>query len=192
MIVLLRAIARLVTFVLLLALALAGLALAVFALTKASGGVGEFLRLPLIRDEVGAFLGALEGGQAPAAALLGGLLAMLAGIVLLIGALRRPPEGTLVFEQGSGGRLAARKRPLSQVASVLAGQVRGVTEPRVRVKPKRRGTGGRIEVRALHARTANAKELRRSVSEALTPLADARSVRVRVRPEPGGPGARTE
>lgn len=192
MIYLLRAIARLVTFLLLLVLALAGLALAVFALSKANSGVGEFLRLPLLRDETGGFLGGLEGGQAPGGALLGGLLAMLAGIVLLIGALRRPAEGTLVFEEGSGGRLAARKRPLSQVAGVLASQVRGVTEPRVRVKPKRRGTGGRIEVRALHARTADAKALERSVGEALTPLADARSVRVRVRPEPGGPGARTE
>lgn len=192
MILLLRAIARLVTFLLLVVLALAGLALAVFAITKANSGVGEFLRLPSIRDGVGSFLGTLEGGEAVAGALLGGLLAMLAGILLLIGALRRPAEGTLVFEQGSGGRLAARKRPLAQVAGVLAGQVRGVTEPRVRVKPKRRGTGGRIEVRALHARTADAKGLERSVGDALTPLADARSVHVRVRPEPGGPGARTE
>ena len=193
MILLLKALARLVTFVLLLALALAGLAATIFALTRGSSGFAEALELPAVRDGVGSFLTRLESGDAPGEAALGALLAILGGILLLIGALRRPPENTVVYEQGSAGRIAARRRPLGQMAAALARGVRGVTDSRVRVKPKRRGPGGRIEVTAMHPRTADTKALEQAVGEAVAPLAaDARSLRVRVRPAPAGPGSRAE
>ena len=193
MILLLKALARLVTFALLLALALAGLAAAIFALTRGNPGFAEALRLLEIRDGVGGFLTQLESGDASGKAPLAALLAILAGILLLVGALRRPPENALVYEQGSEGRIAARRRPLGQMAAALARSVRGVTESRVKVKPKRRGKGGRIEVTALHPRTTDTKELERAVGEAVAPLAaDSRSIRVRVRPAPAGPGGRAE
>jgi hypothetical protein len=193
MILLLKALARLVTFVLLVALALAGLAAAIFALSRGNPGFAEALKLPAIRDGVGGFLTQLESGDAPGKAPLAALLAILAGILLLVGALRRPPENTVVYEQGKQGRIVARRRPLGQMAAALARGVRGVTESRVKVKPKRRGAGGRLEVTALHPRTADTKELQRAVSEAVAPLAaDSRSIRVRVRPEPAGPGGRAE
>lgn len=198
MIVLLRALAHLVAFVLLLALAATGLAVAVFSLGSGDGGfslpgLASLVRLPDLERLVGTFLAALEGGRVRGPASIGGVIAVMGSLLLLVGALRRPAERLMVLEQGSGGRLAARPRALGQAVGALAKTARRVTEAKVRVKPKRRGVGGRIRVTALHPPTAEPADVDKRVGEVLGPIAaDIPGLKVRTRPETGGRGARAE
>lgn len=198
MIVLLRALAHLVAFVLLLALAATGLAVAVFSLGSGDGGfslpgLARLVRLPDLERLVGTFLAALEGGRVRSPALIGGAIAVVGSLVLLVGALRRPAERLMVFEQGSGGRQAARPRALGQAVGALAETARGVTGAKVRVKPKRRGVGGRIRVTALHPPTAEPADVGKRVGEVIGPIAaDIRGLKVSTRLESGGRGARAE
>lgn len=193
MTLLLRALARLVAFVLLVALCLAGAAAVVLAVTAGDPDVAGAARLPEVRDGVGGFLSQLEAGDDRGWALLWGAAAVLAGLLLLIGALRKPPSGEFLFERTGDGRVAARRRPLAQVATAIAHQVRGVTDVSARVKPRRRGTGGRIDVAVAHPLSVDPKQVKRNVAEALGTLSeDARSIRVRPRPERAGKGSRAE
>lgn len=196
--IVLRALAHLVAFVLLAALALAGLAVAVFSLGAGPEGLSlpglaSLVRLPDLERLVGTFLAALEGGGVRGPALIGGAIAVVGSLLLLVGALRRPAERLMVLEQGSGGRLAARPRALGQAVGALAETARRVTEAKVRVKPRRRGVGGRIQVTALHPPTAESADVGKRVGEVLGPIAaDIRGLKVRTRPETGGRGARAE
>lgn len=197
MILLLRGLAHLVAFVLLLGLSLAGLATAIFSIGDGAEGLSltglaGLLRLPALEGVVGSFLGGVEGGMLQSEALLGGAAAVLVAMALLVGALRRPSEGVMVLADGEG-RLAARRRPLAQAVAALVETAPGVAAASVKVKPRRRGLGGRIEVSAMHSRRADPKEVDGRVTEALHSLADeTRRVRVRTRPEPGERGARAE
>jgi len=196
--IVLRALAHLVAFVLLAALALAGLAVAVFSLGAGPEGLSlpglaSLVRLPDLERLVGTFLAALEGGGVRGPALIGGAIAVVGSLLLLVGALRRPAERLMVLEQGSGGRLAARPRALGQAVGALAETARRVTDAKVRVKPRRRGVGGRIRVTALHPPTAEPADVGKRVGEVLGPIAaDIRGLKVRTRPETGGRGARAE
>ncbi|MEJ7718275.1 MAG: hypothetical protein WKF31_10045 [Thermoleophilaceae bacterium] len=196
--IVLRALAHLVAFVLLAALALAGLAVAVFSLGAGPEGLSlpglaSLVRLPDLERLVGTFLAALEGGGVRGPALIGGAIAVVGSLLLLVGALRRPAERLMVLEQGSNGRLAARPRALGQAVGALAETARRVTEAKVRVKPRRRGVGGRIQVTALHPPTAESADVGKRVGEVLGPIAaDIRGLKVRTRPETGGRGARAE
>ncbi len=193
MIVLLRAVARLVAFVLLLVLCLAGLGAVIIAVTGGDPVVAGFARLPELRDAVGSFLERLETGGGGGAALLGGAVVAVAALLLLVGVLRKPLPSEILFEKAGGGHLAARRRPLAQAAAVLARQVRGVTDAKVRIKPKRRGTGGRIDVVAVHPLSADPGQVRENVAKALEALTgDSKGVRVRPRPERAGRGNRAE
>ena len=198
MIVLLRALAHLVAFVLLTALAAAGLTVAVFSLGSGEGGfsiagLARLAHLPELERLVGAFLAALEGGSVRSPALIGGTIAVLASLLLLLGALRRPAERLMVLDDGTSGRLAARPRALGQAVGALAETARRVTGSKVRVKPKRRGVGGRIEVTALHPPTAEPGDVEKRVGEALGSIvAGIRTLKVRTRPQSGGRGARAE
>ena len=198
MILLLRALSHLVAFVLLTALALTGLALAVFSIGTGSEGLSlpalaGLLRLPELGEAVGTFLGGLEAGSLRNETLLGGAVAVVVAVLLLVGALRRPAEAVMVLADGRPGRIAARRRPLGQAVAALAGRARGVAATKVRVKPRRRGLGGRIEVAAMHSRRSDPKEVDAKVTESLRSLVDpSRSLKVRTRPQPGGAGARTE
>jgi len=196
--IVLRALAHLVAFVLLAALALAGLAVAVFSLGAGPEGLSlpglaSLVRLADLERLVGTFLAALEGGGVRGPALIGGAIAVVGSLLLLVGALRRPAERLMVLEQGSGGRLAARPRALGQAVGALAETARRVTDAKVRVKPRRRGVGGRIRVTALHPPTAEPADVGKRVGEVLGPIAaDIRGLKVRTRPETGGRGARAE
>lgn len=196
--IVLRALTHLVAFVLLAALALAGLAVAVFSLGAGPEGLSlpglaSLVRLADLERLVGTFLAALEGGRMRGPALIGGAIAVVGSLLLLVGALRRPAERLMVFEQGSNGRLAARPRALGQAVGALAETARRVTEAKVRVKPRRRGVGGRIQVTALHPPTAESADVGKRVGEVLGPIAaDIRGLKVRTRPETGGRGARAE
>ena len=175
MIVLARLLARVVSFVVLLALALAGLALAVFCIGTGTDGpslahLASLLELASFRDTTGAWLSGLEApGSVATIAGLCGIGALLLGLLLLVGLLVPRRERVVTLAQDEEGTVAARRRPLAQIATVLVEQVRGVTEARVRVRPRRRG-GGRLAVRASRTRPTEPTEVRQNVQEQLAGL----------------------
>ncbi|HEY6396742.1 MAG TPA: hypothetical protein VIX82_04735, partial [Solirubrobacteraceae bacterium] len=77
------------------------------------------------------------------------------------------------------GTLAARRRPLGQVAQTLVEQVRGVTQARARARPRRRA-GGRLVVRASRTRTADPAQVRGAVDEQMRELTDPFTLSARV------------
>lgn len=196
--ILLRALARLVTIALLALLALAGLAAAVSSIRGGTGPLSlpwlaEQLHLADLRDAVASFRDGLEGsGTAPLVSALGGAAAVLVGLLLLAGLLvgRRERLVTLDTREG-GARLTARRRPLGQVAATLVEQVRGVSASRVKVRPRRRG-GGRMRVTAHRVRNVEAEAVRSGAEEALAELTSAFALRARVRARAGDGGPRVQ
>ena len=196
-ILVLRALARLVTLVLLVALALAGLAVAVFSIGGPDdplglGALAEYVRLPELEDEVGGWLGQLEeDGALARRSALGGLCAVTAGLLLVATVIPRR-ERLVVLERSEAGELRARRRPLAQAAEALAERERGVTAVKARVRPRRLRRGGRLHVRASRRRDVPAQEVRDTVSRALAPLASEFDVRPRVQSRLGEGGERVE
>src|ERR1700754_762354 len=126
MIPLARAVVRIVSFLLLVLLALGGLALAVFSIDTGTPGpslgrLASLLHLPDARDAVGGWLDQLEaGGSVAVLAGICGIGAILLGLFLLAG-LFVPRRERLIVMAGEGpGDLATRRRPLAQAAQVLA------------------------------------------------------------------------
>ena len=195
MILLARAVVRLVTFLLLVALALAGLVLAIFCIGTGTsgpslGGLADLLQLSSLRDTVGDWLDRLEEpGAVEVVSALSGLAAILLGLLLLAGLLVPRRERLVTLTTGEHGTVAARRRPLAQAATTLVEEVRGVTEARVRVRPHRR-SGGRLAVRASRTRPADPGSVRDAVREKLHALTDPFKLKARV--EVPRRGARVE
>lgn len=188
MTVLLRFLARLLTFLLLLVLALVGLAVAIFALV--GPGLADPIPFSDASQAVGAWLRGIDAPSTlPKATALAALAAILAGLLLLVGALARTPERLVVLEKRDGGVLGARRGPLSQAADALIGRVRGVTARRVSLQGRK---GDRLEVTATHTRAVPADGVEREVSSAVRPLAEAFGLRTRVRARVGDSGSRVE
>jgi|SRR5215211_2772206 len=191
MVLVLRAVARLVAFLALLALALLGLATAIFSIQGDARALslptlGRHLQLPELRELIDDYLSQLEaGGPVAWVSVGGGAAAIVLGILLLIGALARRRERLVVLEQNGEARLAARRRPLAQIAGSLVAQVRGVTDERTRVRARRTRRGGRLTVFAYHSRSFSSPEIEQRASAAVMPLADAFSLSLRVRARPG-------
>lgn len=196
--ILLRALARLVTFLLLLALSITGLAVAIFSIRGddrplSLPALADNVRLPQLRDTVGDFFAQLEApGNVALLSLLAGAAAVLLGVLLLVGALSSRKERLVVLERNEAGTLAARRRPLGQVAAALAEQARGVVTTSVKVRTRRRGRGGRVEVTALHPRDASPDEVRSAAGESLASLTGPFGLRSRIRPQLGERGARVQ
>jgi len=196
--ILLRALARLITFVLLLALAVTGLVVAIFSIRGEDRplsipALAENLRLHDLRETVGDFLDQLEApGDIALLSALCGLGALLLGLMLLAGALSSRKERLMVLEREDGTTLAARRRPLGQVAAALVEQAKGVTATKVKVKPKRRREGGWVEVTAIRTADATDGDVKQAASEALAPLTDDFGLRARVRPKLGEAGQRVQ
>lgn len=197
--ILLRPLVRLVTFVLLTVLALIGLAAAVSCIGSGEdvlslAWLADLLRLHELRDSVATLLDRLESGDGsvPVVPALAGFGAVLLGLLLLLGLLVRTRERlvTLAGAEG-GGRLAARRRPLGQIAAALVEQVRGVTATKAKVRPNRR-TGGRLRITADRTRISQADGVVESSEEALAELTDAFKLRARVRTRLGESGARVQ
>ncbi|MDO8212181.1 hypothetical protein [Conexibacter sp. CPCC 206217] len=194
MMILLQLLARLVAFLLLLALALAGLAVAVFSIQDTHTGLSieglaHDARLPQLRDTVGDFLASVErGGPVAVVAALCGLGAIVLGLLLVLGVVGSRRERLIVLDDGAqAGRTAAKRRPLAQVATALSEQVRGVTSVRARAHAgRRRSTVG---VRIDRAATADAQQIGADVRQALSSLTDV-GVRARVETRRGGPRSR--
>jgi hypothetical protein len=185
MIVLARALVRVVSFALLVVLALAGIVLAVFCIGTGArgaslGGLAGLLDLSALRDMVGGWLDQLEAnGNVAGIAALSGLGAMLLGLLLLVGIVVPRRERLITLTSDEAGTLAARRRPLAHAAAALVEQVRGVSEVRVRVRPRRRA-GGRLRVRAAQARATDAQSVRSGVHEQLSGLTDAFELKARI------------
>lgn len=195
--ILLRAIVRLVAFVLLLALAVAGLAAAVFSIEGGKTGLSipglaADVHLPQLRDTVGDFLGQLEApGSVAALSLLAGLATVAVGLLLLAGALVPRRERLVQLDSGDHGDISARRRALAQVARALVEPVRGVNKLKVRVRPGRAG-GGRLKVRADRPPTAPEGELDAEMTERLSELSGPFKLRTRVSSRVPSGGARVQ
>jgi hypothetical protein len=186
----LRALSRLVTFALLAALSLAGLAVAVSSIasegTFSLPWLADQLRLPEGRDELGGFLDTLEEpGAVALRSGAAGLAAVAAGLLLLAGAFWPRRQRLTVLEQNEHGTLAANRRALSRAAATLVESVRGLSARRVRLRPRRRGAGGRIDLRAMRPETLASEEARRRADHALRPLAESFQLRPRIRTRTG-------
>ncbi len=175
MILLARLLVRVVGFIALLALAVAGLALAVFSIGTGTTGpslgrLARLLHLSSLRDTVGTWLGQLEAsGSVAVIAGLCGLGAIVLGLLLLIGVLAPRRERLVTLSSGEAGTLFARRHPLAQLATTLVEQARGVTQARVRVRSSRRA-GGRLGVRAVRTRPTDPQKVQDAVSEQLRVL----------------------
>jgi hypothetical protein len=186
MIVSARALVRLVGFVALVALAAGGLALAVFSIETGTSGpslgrLAKLLHLGSLRATVGQWLGQLEThGSVAILAGACGIGAILLGLLLLAGVLVPRRERLVTLSRGEPGTVAARRRPLAQVATALVERERGVTEARVRVRPMRRRTGGRLSVRASRARRADPRQVQTAVREALRGITEPFKLKARV------------
>lgn len=189
MILFLQAFTRLVTLVVLAALAVAGLAVAVFSVPSADSGLVELadiVGLHLARDEVGSFLTSLEtSANAGQVAICFG--AVLVGIALASGALLRRGDRMLQVpagEEGGGetpdGRLGARRRAVSQMGAALAGRVREAEALSVRLRPKRRAAGGTMRVKATLRRGGDAGAATERIGRELEPLTESFALRHRV------------
>jgi len=187
-----RVLVRLVGFLALGALAVAGIVLAVFCIGTGTSGpslgrLARLLHLASLRATVGHWFGQLEAsGSVAVIAGLCGLGAVLLGLLLLAGIFVPRRERLVTLAQGEHGTLAARRRPLAQVAAALVEQVRGVTQARVRVRPLRR-PGGRLGVRASRTRPSDPRQVQHAVRDQLRGLTEPFKLKTRVEvPQRGG------
>lgn len=188
--IVLRMLVRLVAFLLLVVLALVGLVVLVVAVDPSGGA--SLLRLPQLRDVVGSWLDALQDGvPTPIVDVLAGAGAVLLGLVLLAGLLVPRRERLVALRKTGHGTLAARRRALAQVATGLVEQGRGVTEAKVKVKPRRR-TGGRLRVRAARTGPAEPAAVQRAITTQLEGLTGPFKLKTSVRLRAGGRGARVQ
>lgn len=185
MIVLARALVRVISFLLLVILAVAGIVLAVFCISTGTSGpslgrLARLLDLGSLRETVHVWLGQLQApGAVAGVAAVCGLGAMLLGLLLLAGILVPRRERLVTLASSEHGTLTSRRRPLAQAATALVEQVRGITEARVRVRARRRA-GGRLTVRASRTRPTDAAEVRGAVREQLRGLTDPFKLTARV------------
>ncbi len=149
----LRALASLVGFVALLALAVAAIGLAVFSIqggdeALSPANLASLLGLPELRETVGSWLASLEAdGSVAWVAALCGAGALLLGAGLLTGALAPRRERLLIVEQDERGMVAMRSRACAAALTDLAERPRETVSARARVRPARRGLGGRARLR---------------------------------------------
>jgi hypothetical protein len=154
---LLRLLAAVLAFLLLVVVAVGGIVVAVFCLRGGTANLSlhhlaSMLSLPDLRDEVGPWLESLEAdGPAAALAALCGLGAVLLGLGLLVGALVPRRERRLVIDQTDRGTIAARRRAAGNALADLAARPREVLGAKARVRPNRKGTGGRARLKLTEA-----------------------------------------
>ncbi len=194
---LLRGLSRLLGFLLLVVLAVVGLAAAVFCITGSTSGLSlpglaKIAHLSGLKSEVAKLLTAVESsGSVALLSLLGGLLSMLLGLALLRGVFAVARERLIIAERDREGTLAARKRPLRQLVGWVTESGRGVTRSKVKLRSSRRGSG-KLTVTAYRPRNAEDAEVQRTVSEALSPVVSDFKLRDRVRVIAGDKGDRVE
>ncbi len=199
MMLLLRLIARIVGMVWMLALALLGLGVAMYCfdgfISLGSSRPDRLLDLPVVRRHVGHFLTQLAAsGPTAGLALLCGLAAMLAGLLLALGTLGARRQRLVVLDRdGGGGTLAARPRTLGDMSRALAEQASGATSiKRPKLSLSRRGTRGTLQITASRARTSDRREVQRAVKDQLEPITSPFGLKARVRVRLGKQGERVQ
>lgn len=191
-----RLVARLLAVALLIALAVAGLAIAVFSIQSGTAALSlpelaKVVGLPALRDSLGDLLGAVEAsGPIALLSALGGFGAVLLGLFLLLGVLAGRTERLFTADESVEGTVAAKGRPLASVAVALAEQTRGVVEAKARARPSR--GGGSVSVEAAHRKAEGAEDLTARVESQLAPLRSGFGLRTRTRAVEGGKGRRVE
>jgi len=194
-VILLRGSVSLLGFLLLLVLAVVGLALAVFSIQTGDGTLSlatlaDALRLSDLRDSVDGSLSDLESGAADLQALLIGLGVIALGVLLLLGVFVPSRERLVALGQGDG-QLAARRRPLAQVARALAERGEGITTAKAKVKPGRR-SGGKVKLRADRTRQAEASSVRKGIERELSPLCEGFGLKSKVSTRLADRGSRVQ
>jgi hypothetical protein len=195
----LRALTRLVGVVLMVVIALAGLAVALYCLSRlvslGAANPPRLLHLPTVRDRVGGFLADLAAPGPTAGIALGcGGGAIALGLLILVGMLApRRSHVALVDRSASHGIMGARRRALRDLARALAAQADGLTSvKRARVALSRRGTRGRVTVIAAHTPATDPDQVQRAVRETLVPITDTFHLRPRVRVRVPNPAERVQ
>lgn len=188
MLLVLRALIRLLTFVLLAVLALAGLGAIVIAVTGGDPSVTRLIGLQTASDSVGGLLDRLESGGRPVAVALGALGAVALGLIVLIGTIVPTRERKFVLTKGANGRITARRRALRDVVAALVEQPRRLEASKVQVRPARRRAGGRLRLTICSPHREPQGDLESTARERLEPLTERFKIkhRVRVGGQPGG------
>jgi len=187
MVLLLRALAALVGLLALGVLTAAGIAAALFNIQAGDGTLSlshlaSLLALDELRDGVGGWLADLEaGGPAAAVAALCGAGAVLLGVGLLIGALIPRRERLLIIERSPKGVLSAKRRAAAGALRALAEQPRDVLAAKIRIRPRRRGVGGRARLTLLRPHTTAPDRVLAVARGESQLLAEQLSLRLRVR-----------
>ena len=196
---LLRVLARVVGVIWMLVLALFGLAVAMYCfdavIRLGSARPDRLLHLPSVRDHVGRFLDQVAApGPNAGLALLCGLGAMLLGILLLIGVFGRRRERMVILDQDDQtGEIAARRRPLGEMARALAEPAKGATSvKRPKFAMSRHGTRGTLKVDATRARSTDPRALAAEIEHAVEPITEPFSLKPRVRIHVGESGDRVQ
>jgi hypothetical protein len=148
----LRLLAAVVAFLMLLVIAVGGIVVAIFCIrggtaTLSLHHLASLLSLPELRDKVGPWLESLEAdGPVAALAALCGAGAVLIGIGLMVGALVPRRERVLIVERTDRGTIAARRRAVGDALADLAERPREVLGAKAKVSPNRKRTGGRARI----------------------------------------------
>ncbi len=186
--IVLRPLVRLIGLLWLLALALVGLGVALYCLDGlvglGSARPDRLAGLGSVRRSVGRLLDQLAApGSLAWLSLLCGIAAVLVGLLLLVGLLRRARERLVLLElDAQAGNLAARRSAMRDMVRALVARVRGATNvKRPKLRPARRRTGGRLTLRMAHALGADPRELEGAATEALRAITEPFALKPRVR-----------
>lgn len=156
-----RGLARLLAVLLAAALAVGGLAVALFSIQGGSAtlslpGLAARLRLGDLQVTIGMWLGDLHAdGPVARVAALAGAGAVALGVLLLVGVLGRRRERLLVMRTDDDGTIAARPRAIGEAAVALGEESRDVLRAKDRTTARRRGVGGRLRLTIYHAPSTN-------------------------------------
>jgi hypothetical protein len=198
-VLLLRPLARLIGAILMVALALLGLAVALYCfdavVSLGSVRPDRLVHLITVRDHVGHFLAQLAApGQTAGLALLCGVGTIAIGIVILMGTLRSTRQRLAILEADRvRGTLGARPRVLGEMARCLAQRTEGATRVRrPRLSFSRRRRRGRLTLRGERTRTSDPQGVRQSLTDSVAPISEPFHLKPRVRLRIGQPGSRTQ
>ncbi len=197
--IVLRPLVRLVGVLWLLALALVGLGVALYCfdglVSLGSARPDRLVDLMSVRRSVGRLLDQLAApGSLAGLSLLCGVVAILVGGLLAVGVLRHPRERLVLLElDAQAGTLGARRGALRDMVRARVARVRGATNvKRPKLRPARRGTGGRLTLEVAHARGADPRELEGAAAEALRAITEPFGLKPRVQARLGERGDRVQ
>ena len=185
---LLRALARLLEALLMLAIAALGIGIGLYCLSGlisiGSARPDRLLHLPVVRRHVGRYLQQIVApGSTATLALLGGVAAVIIGLALLIGLLGSRRERLIVIDDDDDrGGLYARPRTVTQMVRTLIESTPGVTgvrRPRVRLR--RNGLRGSVNVNAQRGADPDLETVANSLHARLDPLAESLHLKPNVR-----------